>query len=116
MRHIAAVEHVQRPGQSAGYSLRSRWVKVSRASLSDEKIDEAIAAINDKRTALLAGKSLSALPNDKMVKYLQLGDARRALRNKSMEVRPDAAFLAWVTHDLLPVLIEVGKVVIDLLL
>jgi len=84
--------------------------------LSDKDVEEAIDAINDKREALLGGKKLEELSSEKMVQYLQLGDARRALRTKSMKVAASADFLGWVTNTLLPVLIKVGKTVIDLLL
>lgn len=86
------------------------------ARLSEDKIEQAIEAINEKREALRGGKPLSSLSNEKMVQYLQLGDARRALRTRSMQVGNNEKFLRWVTQDLLPVLVRVGKVVIDLLL
>jgi len=84
--------------------------------LSEDKIEAAITAINAKREALRGDKSLGELPNDKMVKYLQLGDLRRALRTRSMQVASNEKFLRWVTEDLLPVLLRVGKTVIDILL
>ena len=85
------------------------------AGLPDAEIEKAIDAINEKRKALLRGREVADLPNDQMVQYLQLGDARRVLRTKSMAVAANADFLGWVVNTALPVLLKIAHIVVPLL-
>jgi hypothetical protein len=86
------------------------------AGLPDADIESAINAINEKRKALLGTRAVVDLPNDQMAQYLQLGDARRVLRTKSMAVAANANFLGWLVNTALPVLLRLAPTVLPLLL
>jgi hypothetical protein len=102
--------------QSPSYAEIKASVEKLVARLPDAKIEAAIAAINDKRAALLGEKSVADLPNDQLVQYLQLGDARRVLRTKSMAAAANGEFLGWLVQSALPVLVKIAPVVMTLLL
>jgi len=86
-------------------------------ALTKTELDAAIAAIRQKESTLLGGQPVSKLPSDKLLQYSDLLDTETVLVNRKIHdvtLTPEA--LKWVVDDLLPILVDVAKVVLPLLL
>ena len=86
------------------------------SSVSDDKIDDAIARLDEQQNKLRNGAPLASLPNDKLIQYLQLGDARLALSTQRVKVAANADFLTWVSQKLLPELLKILTTILPLVL
>src|SRR5215471_600304 len=63
----------------------------------DDSVDKAIAAVDDKRDHMLAGREVAALPADELHAYSALLDARSLLvQTKLQQLQQGSAFLKWL--------------------
>lgn len=86
------------------------------SAISDDKIDDAIGRLDEQQKKLLNGAPLTSLPNEKLIQYLQLGDARLALSTRRVKVAESAEFLTWVSQQLLPELLKLLATILPLVL
>jgi len=87
-------------------------------TLGARSISQTIAAIEEKKQALLApynGK-LENLPTDKLLQYSDLGNLKFRLQGTQGFSGDMASFGKWLLDDAFPVLLKVAPVVIPLLL
>jgi hypothetical protein len=86
------------------------------ADLNGANFGAAIAEIEGKQTALLNGRTLSALSNAEMLQYDDLADARLALATSELKAALDANVAEWLVNNVLPVLTSAAPSILALLL
>jgi hypothetical protein len=84
-------------------------------SLRPKNLQDAIDAIQKKEADLRAGRDLAALSTDELTQFHALLDAEDSLVNKLLTQPDRSSFLSALVNDVLPVLVQVAKVVIPLL-
>ncbi len=84
--------------------------------LTKTDLDQAAAAIQQKETALLNGRSVAQLPTDVLLQYSDLVHTESLLTNRSVaSITPTSQALSWLVETLLPTLVSVAKVIIPIL-
>lgn len=85
--------------------------------VTQEDITKAVERIRSKQQAFLAGREISELPLDELLRFGKLADAESILVRKEMKkLGASATFLGWLSKEALPILADVAKVVIPLVL
>jgi len=85
--------------------------------VTDSEIDTAIATAKAKQDELSKGfNSLADMPLEKLTQWADLSKAIIALSQKRVQAAKNANFFQWIVDNVLPVLLQVGKEVIKLLL
>jgi DNA-binding MurR/RpiR family transcriptional regulator len=102
---------------SKSYGAIEAEVTALLQSLDDDSIQKAIDGIDQKRSALLHGRAVSALSSDELTQYFGLLKARSTLVSDAVSKRSQwRDFLSWVSTTALPDLASIAKVVVPLLL
>jgi hypothetical protein len=87
------------------------------SNLTSKATDAAIEAVDDKRTALLNGRTTGQLSTAELHQMSVLLDARGVLVEKQIKsAGTSASFFHWLVDSALPVLIPIAKDLIPLLL
>lgn len=84
-------------------------------ALQGNDVKGAIAEIDKKQTALLAGRSVGSLPHDDLLQYSDLADARLVLATQQLTQALSGGVLHWLVDDALPTLVNIAPVVLKLL-
>ena len=84
-------------------------------SLQPQDLQNAVNAIQKKESDLLAGRDITALSVDELTQFHALVAVERPLVSKLVTQQSQNSFLTVLVNDVLPVLIQVVKVVIPLL-
>jgi hypothetical protein len=85
------------------------------AQLTPATLRSAVDAVVQKENALLAGRSIAQLSVAELSQFHALSDVEHQLVLKLLKTAPGKPFLTTLVNDVLPVLVQVAKVVIPLL-
>ncbi len=86
------------------------------ASLKPNNLQDAIDAIDKKESDLLAGRDITALSIDEVTQFHALVTLeRQAVAKLAASQSSNANFLTVLVNDVLPVLIQVAKIVLPIL-
>jgi hypothetical protein len=85
------------------------------SSLKPQDLQDAINAIQKKEADLRAGRDLDELSADELTQFHALLDVEDKLVNKLLKQPDKKSFIAILVNDVLPVLVQVAKIVIPLL-
>lgn len=81
-----------------------------------KQVLSAISEVLDAQQALVAGRSLFDLTDEELDRYSSLGQTRRMLFTMARKIESDRnAFLSWFSDHAIPVILDVLKTVIPLL-
>ncbi len=85
--------------------------------IGKNEVQAALAAVQEKKKALLGGKPISALSPEKLLQFFDLLTVEGVLVRKELESASEsAAFFDWLVEEALPKLVAVARVVVPLLL
>ena len=85
--------------------------------LTQDDVTKAVQRIRRKQKAFLAGRKIFELPIEDLLQFGKLADAESILVRKEMKkLGASSTFLWWLQKDALPVLADVAKIVIPLVL
>lgn len=100
---------------SADFASIEGKVSDAVAQLSPPTLQHAIDAVVQREGALLGSRSISQLSVDELTQFHALSDVEHQLVLKLLKAPQGKPFLTVLVNDVLPVLVQVAKVVIPLL-
>ncbi len=101
--------------QSPDFGTIEGSVSTLLASLQPQDLQNAINAVQKKEADLRAGRPITALSADELTQFHALLDVEDQLVNKLLNQPNKTNFLTTLVNDVLPVLVQVAKIVIPLL-
>ena len=85
-------------------------------SLQPANLQSTVTAVQQKEVDLLKGRPITSLSVDELTQYHALSDVEHQLVTKLLTTSNTQGFLSVLVNDVLPILVQVAKVVIPLLI